>query len=39
MQAQVENMANKWHVYMTLDGRISMPGLSGASQAAVARCS
>lgn len=29
-KAQVENMANKWHVYMTLDGRISMAGLSGA---------
>ena len=27
-QAQVENMTNKWHVYMTFDGRISMAGLS-----------
>lgn len=25
---QVENMTNKWHVYMTFDGRISMAGLS-----------
>ncbi len=28
MQPQVENMTAKWHVYMTLDGRISMAGLS-----------
>jgi aspartate/tyrosine/aromatic aminotransferase len=28
MQAQCENMAKKWHVYMTMDGRISMAGLS-----------
>eukprot|EP00884_Botryococcus_braunii_P006173 jgi/Botrbrau1/15557/Bobra.0274s0001.1 len=28
-KAQVENMTNKWHVYMTFDGRISMAGLSG----------
>lgn len=27
-KAQVENMTNKWHVYMTFDGRISMAGLS-----------
>eukprot|EP00877_Chromochloris_zofingiensis_P004348 jgi/Chrzof1/13914/Cz08g17080.t1 len=27
---QVENMTNKWHVYMTMDGRISMAGLSGS---------
>ncbi len=26
---QVENMTNKWHVYMTADGRISLAGLSG----------
>lgn len=26
--AQVENMTNKWHVYMTKDGRISLAGLS-----------
>lgn len=30
LQAQVENMTNKWHVYMTFDGRISMAGLSSA---------
>ena len=24
-------MTSKWHVYMTLDGRISMAGLSAAS--------
>lgn len=30
-QAQVENMTAKWHVYMTMDGRISMAGLSGTS--------
>lgn len=27
---QVLNMTNKWHVYMTADGRISMAGLSAA---------
>jgi aspartate/tyrosine/aromatic aminotransferase len=26
--AQVENMTNKWHIYMTKDGRISLAGLS-----------
>jgi len=26
--AQVENMTNKWHVYMTKDGRISLAGLN-----------
>ena len=25
---QSENMTNKWHVYMTKDGRISLAGLS-----------
>ncbi len=25
---QVDNMTNKWHVYMTKDGRISLAGLS-----------
>ena len=25
---QVENMTNKWHIYMTKDGRISLAGLS-----------
>ena len=30
MQAQVENMTNKWAIYMTFDGRISMAGVSGA---------
>jgi len=30
LQPQVENMTNKWAVYMTMDGRISMAGLSGA---------
>ncbi|GAB4816612.1 hypothetical protein N2152v2_003658 [Parachlorella kessleri] len=29
-KAQVENMTNKWHIYMTFDGRISMAGLSAA---------
>ncbi|XP_015085166.1 aspartate aminotransferase, chloroplastic [Solanum pennellii] len=29
-RAQSENMANKWHVYMTKDGRISLAGLSAA---------
>lgn len=29
VQAQCENMTRKWHVYMTMDGRISMAGLSG----------
>ncbi|WIA22860.1 hypothetical protein OEZ85_001247 [Tetradesmus obliquus] len=29
-KAQCQNMTNKWHVYMTMDGRISMAGLSGA---------
>jgi aspartate aminotransferase len=28
VQAQCENMTRKWHVYMTMDGRISMAGLS-----------
>ncbi|KAL4434280.1 hypothetical protein ABPG75_000721 [Micractinium tetrahymenae] len=28
-KAQVENMTNKWSVFMTMDGRISMAGLSG----------
>ncbi|KAL2525748.1 Aspartate aminotransferase [Abeliophyllum distichum] len=27
---QSENMTNKWHVYMTKDGRISLAGLSSA---------
>ncbi|CAG9465873.1 unnamed protein product [Pedinophyceae sp. YPF-701] len=27
---QVANMTNKWHVYMTKDGRISLAGLSSA---------
>ena len=27
---QVENMTNKWHIYMTKDGRISLAGLSSA---------
>lgn len=25
---QSDNMTNKWHVYMTKDGRISLAGLS-----------
>lgn len=29
---QVDNMINKWAVYMTGDGRISMAGLSGAAR-------
>eukprot|EP00195_Chlamydomonas_chlamydogama_P011440 CAMPEP_0202901242 /NCGR_PEP_ID=MMETSP1392-20130828/14143_1 /ASSEMBLY_ACC=CAM_ASM_000868 /TAXON_ID=225041 /ORGANISM="Chlamydomonas chlamydogama, Strain SAG 11-48b" /LENGTH=435 /DNA_ID=CAMNT_0049587777 /DNA_START=77 /DNA_END=1384 /DNA_ORIENTATION=+ len=28
--AQVDNMTNKWHVYMTRDGRISLAGLNSA---------
>lgn len=27
---QSENMINKWHIYMTKDGRISLAGLSSA---------
>lgn len=27
---QSDNMTNKWHVYMTKDGRISLAGLSAA---------
>lgn len=27
-KAQSDNMTNKWHVYMTKDGRISLAGLS-----------
>ncbi|KAM1223961.1 hypothetical protein ACFX13_043589 [Malus domestica] len=27
-KSQTENMTNKWHVYMTKDGRISLAGLS-----------
>ncbi len=30
-QPQVEHMTAKWHVYMTLDGRISMAGLNQAT--------
>jgi len=33
---QVENMTKKWHVYMTMDGRISMAGLSGSKCAYLA---
>ncbi|KAL8475224.1 hypothetical protein ACS0TY_031585 [Phlomoides rotata] len=29
-KTQSENMTNKWHVYMTKDGRISLAGLSAA---------
>ncbi|CAL5428999.1 unnamed protein product [Camellia sinensis] len=29
-QTQSDNMTNKWHVYMTKDGRISLAGLSSA---------
>lgn len=29
-KAQSENMTNKWHVYMTKDGRISLAGLAAA---------
>lgn len=28
LQEQVRVMTDKWHVYMTFDGRISMAGLS-----------
>lgn len=27
-EVQVANMTNKWHIYMTKDGRISLAGLS-----------
>jgi aspartate aminotransferase len=27
---QVDNMTNKWHIFMTRDGRISMAGLNSA---------
>ncbi|KAK9829925.1 hypothetical protein WJX72_008678 [[Myrmecia] bisecta] len=33
---QVQNMTKKWHVYMTLDGRISMAGLSASKCAYLA---
>uniref|UniRef100_A0A5B7A105 Aspartate aminotransferase n=1 Tax=Davidia involucrata TaxID=16924 RepID=A0A5B7A105_DAVIN len=29
-KAQSDNMTNKWHVYMTKDGRVSLAGLSSA---------
>ncbi|KAI5647912.1 hypothetical protein M9H77_33917 [Catharanthus roseus] len=29
-KAQSDNMTNKWHIYMTKDGRISLAGLSSA---------
>lgn len=29
LQAQVQNMTDKWSVFMTMDGRMSMAGLSG----------
>ncbi|CAO2816898.1 unnamed protein product [Amaranthus hypochondriacus] len=29
-KAQSDNMTNKWHIYMTKDGRISLAGLSAA---------
>jgi len=35
--AQVENMTNKWHIYMTKDGRISLAGLSSAKTAYLAQ--
>lgn len=34
---QVENMTNKWHVYMTKDGRISLAGLNKAKAEYLAR--
>lgn len=30
LSKQSDNMTNKWHVYMTKDGRISLAGLSAA---------
>lgn len=30
LQEQVRVMTDKWHVYMTFDGRISMAGLSSS---------
>ncbi len=36
MAAQVENMTQKHHVYMTKDGRISLAGLSAKKTPALA---
>ncbi|CAN7082038.1 unnamed protein product, partial [Brassica oleracea var. botrytis] len=30
LRQRSDNMTNKWHVYMTKDGRISLAGLSTA---------
>lgn len=35
--AQVENMTNKWHIYMTKDGRISLAGLNKAKSEYLAK--
>lgn len=35
--AQCDNMTNKWHVYMTRDGRLSLAGLSKAKCAYLAQ--
>lgn len=34
---QVKNMTEKWHVYMTADGRISLAGLNKAKAEYLAR--
>ncbi|KAI3433584.1 hypothetical protein D9Q98_003395 [Chlorella vulgaris] len=34
--AQCDNMTNKWHIYMTRDGRLSLAGLSSAKAAYLA---
>ena len=34
---QVENMTNKWHIYMTKDGRISLAGLNQAKSEYLAK--
>ena len=31
LQAQVQHMTKKWHVYLTADSRISMAGLSSST--------
>jgi aspartate aminotransferase, chloroplastic len=35
--SQVENMTNKWHIYMTKDGRISLAGLNKAKSEYLAK--
>lgn len=35
--AQCDNMTNKWHIFMTRDGRLSLAGLSKAKCAYLAQ--